>query len=48
MARLDQAYAWTLGLPPYCVPGECQIALMDFDTVVQGNTATQLSSAAKT
>ncbi|MCU1463247.1 MAG: UBA/ThiF-type binding fold containing protein [Acidimicrobiales bacterium] len=42
LGHLGQAYAWTLGTLPYAVPAECHIALMDFDLVVAGNTATQL------
>jgi len=42
LGHLGQAYAWTLGMLPYAVPGECHVALMDFDIVVAGNTATQL------
>jgi hypothetical protein len=42
LGHLGQAYAWTLGMLPYAAPGKVQIGLMDFDTVVEGNTATQL------
>ena len=42
LGHLGQAYAWSVGLLPYAAPHECQVALMDFDTVVAGNTATQL------
>ena len=37
LGHLGQAYAWTLGLLPYAVPGECQIALDDrFQGVAAG------------
>ena len=42
LGHLGQAYAWTLGMLPYANPGEVEIGLLDFDTVVKGNTATQL------
>jgi hypothetical protein len=42
LGHLGQAYAWTLGMLPYRVPQEVQLGLMDFDVVVDGNTATQL------
>lgn len=42
LGHLGQAYAWTLGMLPFAAPGEVQVALLDFDTVVKGNTATQL------
>lgn len=42
LGHLGQAYAWALGMLPYSTPQEVQIGLMDFDLVVEGNTATQL------
>jgi len=42
LGHLGQAYAWTLGMLPYATPEEVLIGLVDFDTVVKGNTATQL------
>jgi hypothetical protein len=42
LGHLGQAYAWTLGMLPYTAPGEAQFCLLDFDAVVEGNTATQL------
>ncbi len=42
LGHLGQAYAWTIGMLPYANPGEVEIGLLDFDTVVKGNTATQL------
>jgi hypothetical protein len=42
LGHLGQAYAWTLGMLPYRVPQEVQLGLMDFDVIVDGNTATQL------
>jgi hypothetical protein len=42
LGHLGQAYAWTIGMLPYAEPGEVRLSLMDFDTIVQGNTATQL------
>ena len=42
LGHLGQAYAWTLGMLPYATPGDVELGLVDFDTVVEGNTATQL------
>jgi hypothetical protein len=42
LGHLGQAYAWTLGMLPYATPREVQLGLMDFDVIVDGNTATQL------
>lgn len=42
LGHLGQAYAWTLGMLPYATPREVQLGLMDFDRIVEGNTATQL------
>jgi hypothetical protein len=42
LGHLGQGYAWTLGMLPYASPGEVEIGLLDFDTVIRGNTATQL------
>lgn len=42
LGHLGQAYAWTLGFLPYAKPEDVQIGLVDFDHVVEGNTATQL------
>lgn len=42
LGHLGQAYAWTLRMLPYANPGEVEIGLLDFDTVINGNTATQL------
>ncbi len=42
LGHLGQAYAWTLGMLPYAVPGEVSFGLMDFDRIVRGNIATQL------
>ena len=42
LGHLGQAYAWTLGMLPYANPGAVEIGLLDFDTVVRGNMATQL------
>lgn len=45
LGHLGQAHAWTVGTLPYATPRDCEIGLMDFDTVVAGNTATQLLTA---
>ena len=42
LGHLGQAYAWTLGMLPYATPDDVQLALMDFDVIVDGNIATQL------
>lgn len=42
LGHLGQAYAWTIGMLPYANPDEADLALVDFDTIVDGNTATQL------
>jgi hypothetical protein len=42
LGHLGQAYAWTLGMLPYATPEDVQLALMDFDVIDDGNTATQL------
>jgi hypothetical protein len=42
LGHLGQAYAWTLGMLPYATPADVQLALMDFDVIVEGNIATQL------
>lgn len=42
LGHLGQAYAWTLGMLPYATPKDVQLALMDFDVIVEGNSATQL------
>ena len=42
LGHLGQAYAWTIGMLPYTSPNEAELALVDFDTIVNGNTATQL------
>ncbi len=42
LGHLGQAYAWTLGMLPYARPEDVQLALMDFDVIDDGNTATQL------
>jgi len=42
LGHLGQACAWTIGLLPYAAPQQCQVALLDFDTVDAGNLATQL------
>jgi hypothetical protein len=42
LGHLGQAYAWTIGMLPYAKPDDVRLGLMDFDTVVEGNTATQL------
>jgi hypothetical protein len=44
LGHLGQAYAWILGMFPYAKPTDCDVGLMDFDTVVAGNLATQLLS----
>lgn len=47
LGHLGQAYAWTLGMLPYATPQEVQLGLVDFDVIVDGNTATQLLVDAK-
>lgn len=42
LGHLGQSYAWTIGMLPYSKPAEAHIGLLDFDAVVEGNTATQL------
>lgn len=42
LGHLGQAYAWTIGMLPYKTPSEALLGLVDFDTVVAGNAATQL------
>jgi hypothetical protein len=42
LGHLGQAYAWTLGMLPYAAPSEVHLGLVDFDSIVKGNTATQL------
>jgi hypothetical protein len=42
LGHLGQAYAWTLGMLPYATPHDAQVGLVDFDFVIEGNTATQL------
>jgi proteasome lid subunit RPN8/RPN11 len=42
LGHLGQAYAWTLGMLPYAAPEQVKLGLVDFDVVVDGNTATQL------
>jgi hypothetical protein len=42
LGHLGQAYAWTLGMLPYANPSAVEVGLLDFDTVIKGNTATQL------
>ena len=42
LGHLGQSYAWTIGMLPYRKPAEARIGLLDFDAVVEGNTATQL------
>jgi hypothetical protein len=42
LGHLGQAYTWTLGMLPYANPGGVEIGLLDFDTVIKGNTATQM------
>lgn len=42
LGHLGQANAWTIGMLPYATPTDCEIGLVDFDTVVAANTATQL------
>lgn len=42
LGHLGQGYAWCLGLLPYATPSQVQLGLVDFDLVVQANTATQL------
>ena len=36
LGHLGQAYAWTLGMLPYATPNDVQLALMDFDVIVDG------------
>lgn len=47
LGHLGQAYAWTIGMLPYANPDEAELGLLDFDTVVHGNTATQLLVTSK-
>ena len=47
LGHLGQAYAWTLGMLPYATPQEVQLGLVDFDVIIDGNTATQLLVRAK-
>lgn len=42
LGHLGQANAWTIAMLPYAERARCEISLMDFDTAVDGNTATQL------
>ncbi len=42
LGHLGQAYAWAAGMLPYANPLDVEIGLVDFDVVVDGNTATQL------
>ena len=42
LGHLGQAYAWTIGMLPYDNPSQVLLGLVDFDTVVKGNAATQL------
>lgn len=42
LGHLGQAYAWTLGMLPYRAPLDVELGLVDFDVIVDGNTATQL------
>jgi hypothetical protein len=42
LGHLGQGYAWTIGMLPYATPGDVQLSLVDFDHIIQGNTATQL------
>jgi hypothetical protein len=42
LGRLGQAYAWSIGMLPYATLNDVDLGLMDFDVVVEGNTATQL------
>ncbi len=42
LGHLGQAYAWTIGMLPYAYPSEVDLGLVDFDTAVAGNIATQL------
>jgi hypothetical protein len=42
LGHLGQAFAWTIGMLPYANPDEAELGLVDFDTIVDGNTATQL------
>jgi hypothetical protein len=42
LGHLGQAYAWTFGLLPYARPSDVVLRLVDFDSVVEGNVATQL------
>jgi hypothetical protein len=41
LGHLGQAYGWTTGMLPYEAPGDVELGLVDFDTIVQGNVATQ-------
>jgi molybdopterin/thiamine biosynthesis adenylyltransferase len=42
LGHIGQAYAWTLGLLPYAHPETVTIGLLDFDTITEANSATQL------
>lgn len=42
LGHLGQAYAWVIGMLPYAAPAEVRLGLVDYDRVVEGNTATQL------
>lgn len=42
LGHLGQAYAWVIGMLPYATPAEVRLGLVDYDRVVEGNTATQL------
>ncbi len=42
LGHLGQAYAWAVGMLSFAAPQDVEIGLVDFDVVVDGNTATQL------
>ena len=42
LGHLGQAYLWTLGFLPYQNPGDVQIVLQDYDTLVVANDSTSL------
>lgn len=42
LGHLGQAHAWMLGMLPYATAEEVELGLVDFDRIVEGNTATQL------
>jgi len=42
LGHLGQAYAWSLGWLPYKEPSELTVALMDVDSIIEGNDATGL------